>query len=414
MKKHMEIMEWLHATLIFSLLIPLVCALGAFTVPEGTVVFYLKCLLIAVPVAVTGIAAKRTKTLWGYLLVCIILLAAVCGMAAGIPYLLGQRGFPGYSAICCRIGMPVETVMIAIIWFTDRLRQIRYKNERKSNPMALLAQSFINRPSMDTWYFIGMYLIGILFDSKLLCDLALFCAVAYWFVALTYKFFGTTERYFALHKRTRGIPKRRLYAVSGGMLCLFAGLMLAAVLPSFLLTDARRYTNVWEWFGDVPPVPYSHESDGGFEAPVGGNMGGLPPVLAESVWDTPEPLKIWDDLFWILETVVAIAVLGCIAAVIRQIFRDFRKEADENGDKIEDLEDVAESERITVTVHRPDSGTSDIKRRYRRTIRKHRKERPAAHEAPAEIEEKAGLAEDAAMQELHAEYERVRYGRNNI
>lgn len=411
MKRHMEIIEWLHATLIFSLLIPLVCAVGAFPVSEGTVIFYLKCLLVAVSVAVTGIAVKRTKTLGGYILVCIMLLAAVCGVAAGIPYLMGQRGFPGYSAVCYRIGILAETAIIAIIRLADRIRRIRHIEERKGNPFALLAQSFLDQPSLNIWYFIGIYIIGILFESKLLCDLALFCAVIYWFIVLIYKFFGATEHYFMLNKRTKGIPKRRLYAISGGMLCLFAGIMLVAVLPSFLLTNARKYTNVREWFGDVPLIPGSYESDGEFQAPAGGGMDGTALLLAESEWDTPEPLEIWDDLFWVLEIIVAIIVLAVIAVMIRKVFQDFRKEADENGDKIENLEDIAESERITAAVQKPDGETGDIKRRYKRTIRRYRKERPAVYETPAEIEEKAGLAEDAAMQELHAEYERVRYGR---
>lgn len=414
MKKHMEIMEWLHATLIFSLLIPLVCAVGAFPVPEGTVIFYLKCLFVAVPVAVTGIALKRTKTLWGYILACIMLLAAVGGVTAGIPYLMGQRGFPGYSAVCYRIGILVETAIIAIIRLMDRIKRIRYIEERKSNPFVLLAPGFLNQPLSNTGYFIVMYIMGILFESKLLCDLALFCAVIYWFIALAYKFFGATEHYFMLNKRTKGIPKRRLYAISGGMLCLFAGIMLVAVLPSFLLINARKYTNVREWFGDVPLIPYSYEGNGEFRAPAGGDMDGTALLLADSAWNTPEPLEIWDDLFWILEIIVGIVVLGVTWAMIRKIFQDFRKEADENGDKIENLEDAVENERIAVAVHKPDGETSDIKRRYKRTIRRYRKERPAVYETPAEIEEKAGLAEDAAMQELHAEYERVRYGRLDI
>jgi len=40
-----------------------------------------------------------------------------------------------------------------------------------------------------------------------------------------------------------------------------------------------------------------------------------------------------------------------------------------------------------------------------------RKELPHASETPTEIEIEAGLADNAAMQDLHVRYEEARYGR---
>lgn len=407
MTRHLEWIEWLHATLIFALLIPLACAVGDLPAPDGTAVFYVKCLFVAVPVAATQIAVRRAKTLGIYLLMCAALLAAVYAAVYGIPRLTGRYGFQGADVVY-RIGMLVETAVIAAMRFMDRLRRIRYQSKREENPFELRAESFLNRPSMGfTWYFVVMYVLGILFDGKLLCDSALFGAVVYWLIALVYTFFGTTEHYFMLNKRTRGIPKRRLYAISGGMLCLFAGLVLAAVLPSFLLINARRYTDVREWFKDVPLVPSAYESDIEFRTPDSG-MGGLPPMLLDELGEAPEPSKVWEVLFWVLGIAGAVVIVCGIVAAIKKLFEDFRKEADENGDKVENL---PEPERAHFISAEPDGERSRIKRLYKRTIRKHRKDRPAQYEAPSEIEEKAGLSQDADMQALHTEYERVRYGR---
>lgn len=51
-----------------------------------------------------------------------------------------------------------------------------------------------------------------------------------------------------------------------------------------------------------------------------------------------------------------------------------------------------------------------VRRKYRRTIRRYRKDAPDAAETPSEIEEKAGLADNEDMRALHAQYERERYG----
>lgn len=60
---------------------------------------------------------------------------------------------------------------------------------------------------------------------------------------------------------------------------------------------------------------------------------------------------------------------------------------------------------------RMESEVERIRRRYRKMIRKHRKDRPAPYESPAEIEACAGLSDDEEMQRLHVEYEAVRYGK---
>ena len=52
-----------------------------------------------------------------------------------------------------------------------------------------------------------------------------------------------------------------------------------------------------------------------------------------------------------------------------------------------------------------------VRRRYRRTILQYRKEAPGISETPSEMESAAGLEDSDDMKALHAEYEKVRYGR---
>jgi len=410
MKRLSELCEWMHTTLIFALFIPFLYALFSLTAPEGTAFFYLKCLLVAVPVAVTGIAARRTRTLGAYLLICGALLAVIYGLVTAWPRLMGQRDFMEMSAVCYRTGMLAETVMLVVIRLIDRINRGRYEKKRETDPFALYRENFLNRPSLRNGYFIAMYLVGVFFNARLLCDTALFSAVIYLFPALAHSFLETTEQYLMLNKRTKGVPQKRLYAVSGGMLCLYAAFLLVATLPSFLLTDARRYTDLREWLKDMPTVPADYENDFTFQ-PQGTDMGGLPQLPMEMVEEAPGLSMLWDVLFWGLGIACAFFLIWAIVAAIKRIFQDFRRELDENGDKIEDLEENTGCGHLAAAARKQDSETIKVRRLYRKAIRKHRKERPAAYETPREIEEKAGLAKDAAMRTLHADYERARYGR---
>ncbi|MDE6621050.1 MAG: hypothetical protein K2K74_11300 [Lachnospiraceae bacterium] len=129
----------------------------------------------------------------------------------------------------------------------------------------------------------------------------------------------------------------------------------------------------------------------------------------------PEPSVVASAVLWAIGAVCVAAFLYGIFQMIRQILRDFRNSRDENGDLIEELEDDQNLKQREEVFHRKRRGAESeaerIRRRYRRMIRKHRKERPAPYESPLEIEEYAGLKNDEEMQLLHMQYEEVRYGK---
>lgn len=408
MKSPLKILECIHATLVFAMFIPFVYALCALTPPEGTALFYLKCLLIAVPVAVTRAAADRARTLGAYILVSVSLLAAIYGITTGGALLAGPGRLTELSALCYRFGMLAETAAIAGIRLVDRIRRRRWEALKETDPLAVYEKSFLDRPSMNNCCFIVLYLAGILLNAKLLCDIALFSAVVYLFPALSYTFFTATQHYLMLNKRTKGVPRRRLYAVGGGMLCLYAALLLAVCLPSFLLTNARKYTDIRQWFTDRPMAPAEWEIHTGNPSPDA-NGNGMGQLFVQEAGSTPS--LFWEALFWVLGAACLAVCVWAVIAAIRRIFRDFRMDLDKNGDKIEDIEESAEAGRTTGTIAGTDMETGKIRRLYKRTIRKHRRDRPAVYETPAEMEEKAGLANDAAMRALHLDYERVRYGK---
>lgn len=408
--KVLKLIEYAHATLLFALFIPLLYTIGELQEPSETVVLYLKCLLIAFPVVATEQAVKRVKSLTLYILICMALTAGIAYITGTFVCFLHQRRYLEIRELCYCIGMVLETVFIIIKRLRDRLREAARKKD--NDFLADSNESFLNTPSLTfVWYFVVMYVFGICFYSKMLCDLAFFSAIVYLFLALAYKYFETTKMYFLLNKRTKGIPKRRLYGVSAGMMLGFGMLLLVSIIPSILLVGQRRYSDIRTWFDDIEFIPYDFTYNSELQGDVDGNADWMD--LLNDGKPTPKPSKVITMVCWALVAICVVCFVYGVVQTIRQVFCDFKNGLDENGDKIEELEDKDNifGEEALKLHFRSNSEAEKIRRRYKKMIRKHRKEKPAVFESPIEIEELAGLKDNEEMQKLHKEYEAMRYGR---
>lgn len=411
-ERGLKAMEYLHASLFFAMFIPLVYAVPAWSDSAGTAALYLKCLLIAVPVIVTEQAARKVRSVVLYCLVSVLLLAGMGGAAGLVAFLSGEKGvYEGYE-ICYCVMVSAETFFIVVKRFADRVRTAKRQREE---PLAARFVGFMERPALSlVWYFVVLYLFGICLNARPLCDITFYSAIAYTFLALFYEYFGATRAYLEMNRRTKGIPRRRLYGVSFSMLLLFVVLLSVGMLPAVLLAAQRQYTDIREWFSGVEFAPYEYENDYGFQAPQAAGGADWMELLDDGE-PAPEPPKLVIAVFWGIGTACVLSLLYGVIQMIRQILRDFRNSRDENGDIVEEIGDDQTLQFGEVFRNRngrrgAESEAERIRRKYRRTIRKHRKERPAPHESPAEIEENAGLGADEQMRELHRQYEEARYG----
>lgn len=399
--RSLKIIGYAHATLFFALLIPLFYTLAGLSDPAGAGALFGKCLLILIPVIITDWAAKRVKYMAVYLAICVVLLAAVWGIAALF------HASEAY-AICYCMGMSAEIFFIALKRLLGRLKA---SPRRKDNdPLAAKEEEFLDTPSLPLlWYFIVIYGAGLCMSGKALCDMAFGSAIVYLPLTLIATYFRGTKDYLETNKRIKGIPTKRLYGVSFAMLLLFLILLLIGILPSVFLASHRQYIEVRGWLKEIEPPPMEYQEE--LEFSGSGEMEMLEMLYGEE--PAPEPSPFWDILFQVL-SVICLSSFACgIFLAIRRVFQDFRNSRDENGDIIEEIADKEKSDKEELLGdgrHRTDSAAEKIKRRYRKMIRKHRKDKPAPFESPAEIEENAGLRDDEEMQELHRMYEGVRYG----
>lgn len=398
----LKIIGYAHATLFFALMIPLLYTVAELSDPAGAGALYMKCLLISVPVIVTERAIKRMKNLAAYIAICVALIAGVCGITA----LFSTSG--AYAVWYC-LGMSAETFIIAFKRLQDRL----YESIRKKEDDLMVAkkEEFLDTPSLTLlWYFAVIYVCGLCLNAKALCDMAFYSAIVYLFLALIAVYFRETKVYLETNERIKGIPTKRLYGVSFSMLLLFSALLLAGILPSVFLADHRQYTDIRRWYEGMKPVPYEEQIAPEFGG-LWGDMGMIEPMYDSEEISELSPLV--DMLFRAVSGACIFAIVYGIIRAIRQVFQEFKSSYDENGDIIEEIRAEEKSDREEMLEkgrRRADGAAEKIRRRYRKTIRKHRKDRPAPYESPAEIEEGAGLKDDEEMRQLHKTYEEVRYG----
>lgn len=399
--RSLKIIGYAHATLFFALLIPLFYTMTGLSDPAGAGVLYSKCLLILVPVIITDWAAKRVKYLAAYIGICAALLAAVWGIV--VPF----HGFDAY-AVCYCIGMSAEIFFIALKRLQGRIKESpRRKDE---DPLAAKEEEFLDTPMLPLlWYFVVIYGVALCLNGKALCDMAFGSAIVYLFLALIATYFRGTKGYLETNKRIKGIPTRRLYGVSFSMLLFFLTLLLIGILPSVFLATHRQYSDIRGWLEGVKLAPMEYQNE--MELIDLGEMEMLEMLNDDE--PAPKLLAFMDILVQVLGGVCVLAFAYGIFRAIRRVFQDFRNSRDENGDIIEEIKDKENPDREEMLERRrrhTDSAAEKIKRRYRKMIRKHRTDRPAPFESPAEIEENAGLKDDEEMQELHRAYEGVRYG----
>lgn len=403
--------EYFHATLIFAVLIPLVCAVGYISSPEITVVFYLKCLLIVVPIILTDKAIRHFQSLFWYCLLCVLLFAMMGGAVAGFLFMADRDDGATLHDMCYSVGILMETTVIFVMRFCDRIKAARRKRE---DPLAPEEIGFLNDPALSRiWFFVGIYVLGLCLMAKGLCDIAFFSAIVYTFLALVHEYINAAENYLNINKRTKGISKRRVYGIGFSVFFAFLVALFVGMLPAIFMTNLRHYTDIREWFGPVKLIPYENEGIMNFQGPNSGVVDMMELINGDG--PPPKPSQLANAILYVIGGFCILLFLYGVFMVIRQVLRDFRNGHDDNGDVIEELEPEKRFDREEFLYRMGRRGDETeaqrIRRRYKKTIRKHRKERPAPYESPIEIETLAGLEQDEQMRALHVLYEAARYGK---
>ncbi len=398
---------WLHATLIMALIAPLLYALGAERQDTIGQTLYLKCLLIAFPIVVTDFAITKCRSLFSYLIISALTFAAT-GMAGWTIAGSMRESIMFWGYMLLLLG---ETVFVIISRIVSRLQKKEAEEAARGEDTSFRpAHDALREPSfLVLLYFMAVYTVALNLDNPPVCNTALFSAILYTPVTFLYHYICETENYLFLHKRTCNLPSKRIYGIGNGMLALFLLLFLLILLPVLFTISGRHYRDLRKWTAPID-IDFTELPTERME----GSPGEDPMAALMAEYGEPKPTPRWLILLsYIMEAFVFLSIIILLVKSIISTFHAFRASKDENGDIVEELEDTDDVRKIALPARRRKlSERERIRKEYRKTIRRNRKDRPAASESPLEIEKNAGIADQKDIQELHRNYELARYGRN--
>lgn len=232
----------------------------------------------------------------------------------------------------------------------------------------------------------------------------------YLLMTVSYQFIEKTEEYLSINDgvcKVQNIPYKRIYGIGKYFVLSFLLVILLSLVPAILTIPYREYKDIRQWIlereVDYEELIQEEETQGYGEDPMAAMMASMGEI---------KELPFWVDwIFYAIGFSFFVAILVVAIMWIRNEMRDFSRGIDEAGDVVETLT-LGDEEFFSVRKQRFGARTEEelIRREYRRFIRKHRKDRPAAYETPKEMESLAGVAETSEGIALHEKYEYVRYG----
>lgn len=309
------------------------------------------------------------------------------------------------------VAIAVEAAVILFDYYLVRMEEASRIRAARENDLGWTSRTFIfDTPSpAGLLWFLVVYVLALLFTCKTLADIAAAALIVYAVMLLFYRYAADTAHYLRRLDYISSMPGRRIRKI-GAVLTIT--ILIAAAVFAFiaggLSSRARMYGDLRHFKGTGIITQEDMEQ--------------LQQSMPENLFVPPDEIQPTEEwkYAWVFQAVSYAVLALCaflgIRAVIRMlrgIFDEFRDAEDENGDISITLENGDLAERLTKrkAERYADSPRERIRREYRRAIRKARKELPHASETPTEIEIEAGLADNAAMQDLHVRYEEARYGR---
>lgn len=411
-KAILHITSWIHSVMLLNIPILIVFVF----LHEGTDALacslYLKGCLILLPVAVTDIAVLKCRTFGSFALINCAVLVLTFGLAFAVCLLSDPEI---YAWVQCII-IILETIILFISRMYFRVQYNRYLRDANSD-----APGELEKPSSPIWdrpsfrmliVFSLLYCLGLNTASPVICSIGFWSTIFYLFMTILHHFIESSEKYLGLNRDIYGVPAHRIYVIGGIMTALLSAVLLIMCIPSIAAAGARQYRNIRDAsFGS--PVGYDELMAMQNSENTANSDFNMDDLLGEDA--EIKSLPAWvNNIVYVIGAVILAAVIYFLIMQIRQALKDFQHQTENSADVIEA---IAPEESIRKLRRHPGekdlSYREQIRRKYRKMIRKHRKEKPFPSETPTEIEAEAGLTSDPQMQELHKLYESVRYGKES-
>lgn len=409
----LTILCWLHTLLLFWCVYPFLAGLLSFP-DDGYLRVTLSGLLLLLPI-ISG---------WLLLPVCrhfVLYFLIGCVISGLTGWMASVVGGP-YEAqkIIAALLTTVISLFIFIMHTRAKVQYGRMKEEyvslhegQEDFPLQEReVTSFLKNPQFGHlgWCAV-LYLLSILMDNRDCLPTIFVMVLADVLVLVAYRYGDGFYEYVKNKWDTSNLPlktMRRIHRFSG---IVGALILLLFLMPSILY--GREVT--FRPGGDQPIIEMEEDNSYSGEdvslqidspewtGNVNERTSSNPPAWVQTL------LRV---LCTLILAEVVIAVIMAAVVGLRNMRRNFAVEEDDESVFLEEEKDGL-VKRIFYRPRREGRMTPNqqIRRRYRRMIRRAMKRTPASSGTPTEIEREVALSEDAQMQRLHPYYEKARYSR---
>lgn len=400
-------LEWIHVLMILSMITPLIYMGVMERDLQLLYQIYFSSYILAVPVIGSMVASRKCRRFWVYLcfVVCFFFVTKLGAQIIG-------NTFPDKLASnIYQVCMNVIAVLVAVVAYIMRIYRANKKTAREISDASFIESIEVDKPNTKTaLLFVAFYLYALNLDCPQVCDLALYSTLIYLLFAVVYEYIKKTEDYLKLNEeacQVRNIPEKRIYGIGKAFLIVLLGLLMLTVIPAILTINNRSYN-------DIRKSEPSKRGIIEYEFSV-------QPMMEIPEFDT-DMVPVDDELSPMAVLIVDIFIYGTLIFVVllcayalflglRKMLRRFEQASVDEEDVVESLDYMDEGEKIGIRRRTWIRTEEDkMRRRYRKFIRRHRKDRPAKYETPTEIETAAGVADTVEGKELHKQYELARYG----
>ena len=417
-RKICRFLEAFHQVLILQLICPFLYVFYDGRQDRWILPLYLTGWALLICAIVTRKAARQARTLWGYLAAA--LAGAAGSMSATLLLVSGRFLWPGggrwlyWSAVqwAALAACPVLCLWMTAEASMIRMNRKRRKQARENNDISWTEhQTILERPAGPFLVWFGVvYMAALLCSCPPLCDLSLVSGILYLMVWLVWRQCTVTENYLEETMALINVPVNKIRRMHRGMILAALVLLIPAAAVSLSAGTLRQYRDLRK--SDLAMPLAVENMDQGFMPAAGENFGDWMDMIGpeESAFTWPAWMEKLPTVFFIL--MMGVVVFLALRAA-KEYLLEFEGAPEENGDLSQSLEE--ENGKLQSSGRHFLFGRmtqkEKVRRLYRRTIRRYRKEKPGVYESPAEIEAGASFPPGFDLTALHEAYEQARYGK---
>lgn len=407
----LDVLSLVHAALMFAAVYPFLAGLLGFSGSTFRTVSAAGILMI-LPVAASFFLNRKIKSLIVFFLLGAAITAGCCYLARY------WGGGDCYSGFVCGAATAVGT---AIIFGFRIYTRILYGKEKRTfyavhsadTPFDLKGRELpspLNSPKLyHLLWFSALYLLGMILCLKTTLYILFAMVFADIFVCLGYRYISALYEYIRANRRLTGLPlnvMKKIHQLAG-----IAGTLLLALFLLPALLYGREFDPKISTREPVTPAPQVMQQDNNYS-------------YASAMSDTEmvenskphQPAPKWiETLLKLFGCLVAVSSIVTAAVLLFHIIPSLEKGFSE----LEEKDEVVFLKRSGSSDEKKASGNilregifskrQQIRRHYRRLIRKHTKGIPSSSATPTELERNAALSDSSEMKELHEIYEKARY-----